>query len=112
MPEGNPAKQHEHYNHIDQGGVWTSDNSSSPNYRENLIYNFKGYEPPENGWRYELTALVGQLNKAGRLLYPSGRAKRIRIKKYLHEQEYWAPASTFYRDRERCVVGTQHPDGG
>ncbi|OOG39406.1 site-specific DNA-methyltransferase [Rhodanobacter sp. C05] len=98
LPEGNPAKQHEHYNHIDQGGVWTSDNSSSPNYRENLIYNFKGYEPPENGWRYELTRME-QLDQAGRLLYPSGRAKRIRIKKYLHEQEYWAPASSFYRDR-------------
>jgi len=98
LPEGNPAKQHEHYNHIDQDGVWTSDNSSSPNYRENLIYNFKGYEPPENGWRYEL-ARMEQLDQAGRLLYPSGRATRIRIKKYLHEQEYWAPASSFYRDR-------------
>jgi adenine-specific DNA-methyltransferase len=98
LPEGNPAKQHEHYNHIDQEGVWTSDNSSSPNYRENLVYNFKGHEPPENGWRYELTRME-QLDQAGRLLYPSGRAKRIRIKKYLHEQEYWAPASSFYRDR-------------
>lgn len=98
LPEGNPAKQHEHYNHIDQDGVWTSDNSSSPNYRENLIYNFKGYEPPGNGWRYEL-ARMEQLDQAGRLLYPSGRATRIRIKKYLHEQEYWAPASSFYRDR-------------
>lgn len=98
LPEGNPAKQHEHYNNIDQDGVWTSDNSSSPNYRENLIYNFKGYEPPENGWRYEL-ARMEQLDRAGRLLYPSGRATRIRIKKYLHEQEYWAPASSFYRDR-------------
>ncbi|WP_449429006.1 site-specific DNA-methyltransferase [Rhodanobacter umsongensis] len=98
LPEGNPAKQHEHYSHIDQDGVWTSDNSSSPNYRENLIYNFKGYEPPENGWRYEL-ARMEQLDQAGRLLFPSGRATRVRIKKYLREQEYWAPASSFYRDR-------------
>lgn len=98
LPEGHSAKQHSHYNHIDQGGVWTSDNSSSPNYRENLIYPFKGYEPPENGWRYELPRME-QLDRDGRLLYPSGRAKRIRIKKYLHEQEYWAPSSTFYRDR-------------
>ncbi|MGB3291095.1 MAG: site-specific DNA-methyltransferase [Burkholderiaceae bacterium] len=98
LPEGNAAKQHSHYNHIDQGGVWTSDNSSSPNYRENLVYDFKGYAPPENGWRYEL-ATMKKLDEAGRLLYPSGRATRIRIKKYLHEQEVWAPASTFYRDR-------------
>lgn len=98
LPDGNPAKQHSHYNHIDEGGVWTSDNSSSPNYRENLIYDFKGYPPPENGWRYEL-ATMEDLDKAGKLLYPSGRATRIRIKKYLHEQEKWAPASSFYRDR-------------
>ena len=98
LPEGNPAKQHAHYNHIDQGGVWTSDNSSSPNYRENLVYDFKGFSPPDNGWRYELSRME-ELDKAGRLLYPSGRATRIRIKKYLHEQEMWAPASSFYRDR-------------
>lgn len=99
LPEGNPAKQHSHYNHIDAGGVWTSDNSASPNYRENLLYEFKGYMPPEKGWRYEL-ATMERLDAEGKLLYPSGvRAKRIRIKKYLHDQEEWAPASTFTRDR-------------
>lgn len=99
LPEGNPAKQHSHYNRIDEGGVWTSDNSSSPNYRANLIYDFKGYEPPEKGWRYEL-ATMERLDAEGKLLYPNGgRAKRIRIKKYLHDQENWAPPSTFHRDR-------------
>lgn len=98
LPDGNPAKQHSHYDHIDKDGVWTSDNSSSPNYRENLIYDFKGYPPPDNGWRYERTAM-DDLDSRGRLLYPTGKATRIRIKKYLHEQEYWAPASSFYKDR-------------
>ncbi|MCA7967347.1 site-specific DNA-methyltransferase [Burkholderia cenocepacia] len=98
LPEGNPAKQHSHYDHIDAGGVWTSDNSSSPNYRENLVYDFKGYPPPENGWRYEL-ATMEKLDADGKLLYPKGRATRIRIKKYLHDQEEWAPPSTFSKDR-------------
>ncbi len=99
LPEGNSAKQHSHYDHIDAGGVWTSDNSASPNYRENLIYDFKGYAPPAKGWRYEL-ATMERLDAEGRLLYPTGgRATRIRIKKYLHDQEEWAPASTFSRDR-------------
>jgi adenine-specific DNA-methyltransferase len=98
LPEGNPSKAHSHYNFIDAGGVWTSDNSSSPNYRENLVYDFKGYSPPENGWRHELQAME-RLDAEGRLLYPTGRATRIRIKKYLHEQEEWAPPSTFYKDR-------------
>lgn len=98
LPDAAPAKQHCHYNNIDAGGVWTSDNSSSPNPRDNLRYDFKGYSPPDNGWRYEL-ATMEQLDAAGKLIYPTGRAKRIRIKKYLHDQEYWAPASSFYRDR-------------
>jgi len=98
LPEGNPSKQHAHYDRIDKGGVWTSDNSSSPNYRENLKYEFNGYPPPENGWRYERTTME-KLDVAKKLIYPTGKAERIRIKKYLHEQEYWAPASSFYRDR-------------
>lgn len=99
LPEGNDAKQHDHYDRIDAGGVWTSDNSASPNLRENLLYNFKGHEPPAKGWRYE-RATMERLDAEGRLLYPNGgRAKRIRIKKYLHDQEYWAPPSTFWRDR-------------
>ncbi|MGO2114113.1 MAG: site-specific DNA-methyltransferase [Corynebacterium casei] len=99
LPEGNNAKQHSHYDHIDGGGVWTSDNSASPNYRANLVYEFKGYEPPKKGWRYERPTME-RLDAEGRLLYPSGgRATRIRIKKYLHDQEKWAPASTFSRNR-------------
>lgn len=98
LPDGNPSKAHSHYSFIDNGGVWTSDNSSSPNYRENLIYEFKGHKPPENGWRYELSTME-RLDEEGKLIYPTGRAKRIRIKKYLHDQEMWAPPSTFYRDR-------------
>ncbi|MGQ7830920.1 site-specific DNA-methyltransferase [Altererythrobacter sp. Z27] len=98
LPDGNPSKAHSHYNFIDNGGVWTSDNSSSPNYRENLVYDFKGYAPPDNGWRYELPRME-QLDAEGRLIYPTGKAKRIRIKKYLREQEMWAPPSTFYQDR-------------
>lgn len=111
LPEGNPSKQHSHYDFIDDGGVWTSDNSSSPNYRENLIYKFKGFEPPENGWRHELTAMEA-LDAAGRLIYPSGKATRIRIKKYLHEQEYWAPASTFYKDRSGASSALEALMGG
>ncbi len=71
LPEENSAKQHSHHDHIDAGGVWTSDNSASPNYHENLIYDFKGYAPPEKGWRYE-RATVERLDAEGKLLYPDG----------------------------------------
>ncbi|MCH8570250.1 site-specific DNA-methyltransferase [Nesterenkonia sp. AY15] len=98
LPEGHPSKAHAHYSFIDEDGVWTSDNSASPNYRANLVYDFKGYKPPEKGWRYE-KATMERLHAEGRLIYPSGRASRVRIKKYLHDQEYWAPGSSFVKDR-------------
>lgn len=98
LPEGNSAKQHSHYDHIDEGGVFTSDNLRSPSPRENLMYEYKGYPHPAKGWAVE-REVMERYEAEGRLLFPRNPDGRIRIKKYLHDQETWAPASTFYRDR-------------
>lgn len=98
LPEGNGPKQHSHYEHIDAGGVWTSDNLRSPSFRENLMYDYKGYAPPAKGWAVE-RVVMERYESEGRLLFPSKPSGRIRVKKYLHDQEVWAPASTFIRDR-------------
>ena len=98
LADEDPSKAHAHYNRIDDKGVWFSDNISSPNYRENLIYGWKGYSPPANGWRYE-RATMERLDAEGRLIYPEDETKRVQIKSYLHMREEWAPASVFYRDR-------------
>lgn len=98
LADEDPSKAHAHYNRIDDKGVWFSDNISSPNYRDNLIYDWKGYSPPANGWRYE-RATMERLDAEGRLIYPEDKTKRVQIKSYLHMREEWAPASVFYRDR-------------
>jgi adenine-specific DNA-methyltransferase len=98
LADEDPSKAHAHYNRIDDKGVWFSDNISSPNYRENLIYDWKGYSPPANGWRYE-RATMERLDAEGRLIYPEDVSRRVQIKSYLHMREEWAPASVFYRDR-------------
>lgn len=98
LPEGHPSKAHDYYNNIDEHGVWFSDNISSPNYRENLVYDWKGYSPPDNGWRYERKTME-RLDGEGRLIYPEDTTKRVKIKSYLHMREQWAPASVFYKDR-------------
>ncbi|MGO2134951.1 MAG: site-specific DNA-methyltransferase [Marinobacter sp.] len=98
LSDDDPSKAHSHYNHIDSRGVWFSDNISSPNYRENLVYDWKGYSPPKNGWRYE-KAKMEELDADGRLVYPEDMSKRVQIKAYLHSRENWAPPSVFYRDR-------------
>lgn len=43
-------------------------NISSPDYRENLIYDWKGYSPPANGWRYEKSRMA-ELDADARLIY-------------------------------------------
>ena len=98
LSDEHASKAHAHYNRIDDKGVWFSDNISSPNYRENLIYDWKGYSPPANGWRYE-RGTMERLDAEGRLIYPKDKTKRVQINSYLHMREEWAPASVFYRDR-------------
>lgn len=98
LADENPSKAHDYYNRIDARGVWFPDNISSPNFRENLIYEWKGYSPPENGWRYDKVAMQA-LHDDGRLIYPKDKSKRVQIKSYLHMRETWAPSSVIYRDR-------------
>jgi adenine-specific DNA-methyltransferase len=83
---------------IDEVGVWYGDNISSPNYRANLVFDFKGYKPPTNGWRYDKQSME-RLDKEGLLIYPESQEQRIQYKRYLHQTEHWAPASVFYQDR-------------
>jgi adenine-specific DNA-methyltransferase len=98
LSDEDPSKAHSYYNRVDDKGIWFSDNISSPNYRENLIYDWKSYKPPANGWRYERPTME-RLDADGRLVYPVDKTKRVQIKSYLHTHEEWAPASVFYRDR-------------
>lgn len=98
LRDDHPAKEHDYYDRVDENGIWFSDNISSPNYRENLIYDWKGYKPPANGWRYEQDTMQ-RLHDEGRLIYPEDKTRRVQIKSYLHMREQWAPASVFYKDR-------------
>ncbi len=98
LGEGNPAKEHSHYKKIDDQGVYYGDNISSPNYRENLIFDYKGYKPPKNGWRYNLEAMK-RLDGDGLLIFPESKSSRIQYKRYLHHTGTWAPSTCFYKDR-------------
>ena len=98
LPEGVPEKEHSHYKKVDAKGLYYGDNISSPNYRANLIFDWKGYKPPENGWRYNKEAMEN-LDREGLLLYPKSRDARIQYKRYLHHTEEWAPSTIFYKDR-------------
>ena len=59
---------------------------SSPNPRPNLMYKYKGYPHPKNGWRKSLEEMK-KLDKAGLLLFPKAKDGRIMVKRYLDEQK-------------------------
>lgn len=98
LPEGHPSKANDHFNYVDDRGVYFPDNLRSPNPRPNLVYQWKGYSPHPNGWAYGPERMA-ELDREDRLVYPESKDQRIKIKSYLHEHEDWAPGSVFYKDR-------------
>ncbi len=111
LPKEHPSKAHEHFNYVDDRGVYFPDNLRSPNPRPNLVYDFKGYKPHRNGWAYGRERME-QLDAEGRIYYPENTDQRLKIKSYLHEHEEWAPGSVFYRDRRAASKAFDKLMGG
>ncbi|MEQ1738802.1 MAG: site-specific DNA-methyltransferase [Methyloglobulus sp.] len=65
------------------GRKYNLDNCSSPNPRPNMMYEYKGVQPPAKGWRYSLEKMI-ELDMAGRLHITATTIKYIR---YLDESK-------------------------
>ena len=79
------------------------------------MYEYKGYPYPPKGWRVNKENME-QLDKEGRLLFPSSKSGRIVKKKYLDEQEgivvgdIWTDITQLRaQDSERLGYPTQKP---
>jgi site-specific DNA-methyltransferase (adenine-specific)/adenine-specific DNA-methyltransferase len=73
------------YTYVDEKGRrYMLDNITSPNPRPNMTYVWKGFPPPEKGWRYS-TETMARLDAEGRIWYPDDKSKRPRLKRYLDE---------------------------
>jgi len=60
--------------------------ASSPTYRPNLIYDYRGYKTPPNGWRYSKETME-EIDKRGYIYYPEDKSKQVYKKIYLDEYE-------------------------
>ena len=60
--------------------------TSSPSYRPNLMYDFRGYKTPPNGWRYSKNKME-ELAAAGKIYFPEDKSKQVYKKIYLDEYE-------------------------
>ncbi len=103
------------FRHEDARGIYKLENLTSPNPRPNLTYPYKGYPPPDKGWRVSLEKMQ-ELDADNRLHFPAKKDGRIMRKVYLNELEgqpmtdVWTdihPLSA--HDKERLGYPTQKP---
>lgn len=88
----------------------------SPSYSPSLIYEYKGYKPPANGWSLSRDTME-RLDKEGRLVFPKNKNQRIQRKQFLDEWE-GRPVQNIWDDiapvnpqaKERLDYPTQKPE--
>lgn len=68
----------------EKGRLYIPQPIGNPGLRPNLYYEYKGYLPPSNGyrWTYEKMEAV---DRQGRLIFPKKKTGRIQFKQYLDE---------------------------
>ncbi len=88
----------------------------SPNPRPNLMYDYKGYKMPPNGWAIPL-ATMKRLDSEGRLHFPNSKEKQIYKKIFLDEypgqllNNLWTNISTLKgKNKEILNYDTQKPE--
>ena len=104
------------FRHIDESGrKFRIDNLANPAPRPNLMYEYKGYKSPKNGWAISKEKME-QWDKEGRLYFPKDPNGRIQRKRFLDElkgkpvQNLWddiEPLSS--HNAERLGYPTQKP---
>lgn len=68
----------------EDGRIFMKSPIQSPNYRENLIYDYKGYKTPAKGYSIS-REIMEQWDREGRLAFPDSKDKNINRKIYLDE---------------------------
>jgi site-specific DNA-methyltransferase (adenine-specific) len=103
--------------HVDDAGRrYRLDNITSPSYRPNLVYEYKGHKPPRNGWAVSPQRMA-EMDAQGRLYIPEDVNRRIQRKRYLDELEgetvdnLWDDISPINSQaQERLGYPTQKPE--
>ena len=66
------------------GRKYQATSLTNPAYRPNLIYEYKGYKPPKNGWMIRREKME-QWDREGRIHFPKSKAGRLRRKSFVDE---------------------------
>jgi len=98
-----------------EGRRYKVDNLGNPDYRPNLIYEYKGCKPPANGWAVSLERMK-QMDAEGRLEFPKKPGGRLMRRQFLDEykgqllQNLWTDIYMVNSQaEERIDYATQKP---
>ncbi len=105
------------FKYIDENGRrYRIADLANPAPRPNLIYDYKGYKPPKNGWAISREKME-QWDKEGRLYFPKNPDGRIQRKRFLDElkgkpvQNLWDDIEMVSsQSEERLGYPTQKPE--
>jgi DNA modification methylase len=104
------------FKHIDdQGRRYRIADLANPAPRPNLMYEYKGYKPPRNGWAISREKME-QWDKEGRLHFPKSKDGRIQRRRF-HDELKGKPVQSLWDDidmissqsSERLGYPTQKP---
>jgi len=97
------------------GRLYQATSLTNPAYRPNLIYEYKGYKPPANGWMISKEKMT-LWDEQGRIHFPKDPGGRLRRKSYADElkgmpiQNLWDDIQQLgAHDAERLGYPTQKP---
>lgn len=102
LPIGHPAKDHEHYNRVDEKGIFFASDISwpgggGPKYELLHPVTQKPVRIPSRGWVTNKTTMQNWI-KAGKVYFGKDENAVPTVKSYLSEHEYGVPYSVFYQD--------------
>lgn len=102
LPDGHPAKDHKHYNKVDNHGIFFASDISwpgggGPKYEVIHPITKKAVKIPSRGWLTN-KATMEQWIREGRVNFGTDETTVPTIKSYLAEHEYGVPYSVFYKD--------------
>ena len=102
LPDGHPAKESDHYNEVDENGIFFADNISwpgggGPKYDVFHPVTGKPVKIPSRGWLTSEKNMKKWIEE-GRVVFGKDETYVPKLKSYLKDREYSVPYSVFYQD--------------
>ncbi|OHR25148.1 DNA methyltransferase [Corynebacterium sp. HMSC072D01] len=116
LDDANPAKAHEHYNWMDERGIYSAQNIAGPNYgqyRYDIPHPITGkvVKEPEPGWRFPRETMEARIEK-DLIVFGEDETTVPKNKVYLHDNEQQGIASVKYQDGRAATKALKSLLGG